>query len=119
PTPIPAYPLADMSALPIAIERQADDRIAIRWSDGSCRDYSARELRDHCPCASCKEKGAATPAAANLLPVITVAEAAPLHIEAMKPVGNYAYGIVFSDGHSSGIFTMALLHKLGTLREPP
>lgn len=106
-----------MSAIPTAIERLADDRIAIRWSDGSCREYAARELRDRCPCASCKEKQKVAPSPANLLPVISAAEAAPLRIEAMKPVGNYAYGIVFSDGHSSGIFTMALLHQLGTLRE--
>ena len=105
-----------MTAIPTSIERLADDRIAIQWSDGTRRKYTSRELRNACPCATCKEKQAAPPPPANLLPVITPAEAAPLRIEAMRPVGNYAYGITFSDGHSSGIFTMALLQGLGTLR---
>jgi len=32
----------------------------------------------------------------------------------MKPVGNYAYTISFSDGHDTGIFTFELLRELGT-----
>jgi DUF971 family protein len=32
----------------------------------------------------------------------------------MKPTGNYAYGIEFSDGHDTGIFTLELLRSLGT-----
>ena len=32
-----------------------------------------------------------------------MAEARPLTIQGMKPVGNYAYSIDFSDGHGSGI----------------
>jgi DUF971 family protein len=29
----------------------------------------------------------------------------------MQPVGNYAYNVRFSDGHSSGIFGFDLLRK--------
>ena len=47
------------------------------------------------------------------LPVLSPAEARPLRVESMRPVGNYAYAIVFSDGHASGIFTFALLLELG------
>lgn len=32
----------------------------------------------------------------------------------MRPVGNYAYSILFSDGHDSGIFTFEFLLSLGT-----
>ena len=32
----------------------------------------------------------------------------------MKPVGNYAYSIAFSDGHDTGIFTFEFLRELGT-----
>jgi DUF971 family protein len=28
-------------------------------------------------------------------------------------MGNYAYAIAFSDGHSSGIFSLELLRQLG------
>jgi DUF971 family protein len=33
----------------------------------------------------------------------------------MDPVGNYAYRILFSDGHETGIFTLDLLRRLGSL----
>jgi DUF971 family protein len=31
----------------------------------------------------------------------------------MNPVGRYAYGIGFSDGHDTGIFTLESLRELG------
>jgi DUF971 family protein len=31
----------------------------------------------------------------------------------MKPVGNYAYAISFSDGHDTGIYTIEYLRELG------
>jgi DUF971 family protein len=31
----------------------------------------------------------------------------------MTPVGNYAYKILFSDGHDTGIYTLDLLRELG------
>ncbi|MDP6722272.1 MAG: DUF971 domain-containing protein [Pirellulaceae bacterium] len=37
----------------------------------------------------------------------------PLRIKGMKPVGNYAYSIDFSDGHDSGIYSFDLLLELG------
>jgi DUF971 family protein len=37
----------------------------------------------------------------------------PLAITGMQPVGQYAYKIVFSDGHDSGIYTLEYLRELG------
>jgi DUF971 family protein len=34
-------------------------------------------------------------------------------IKEIKPIGNYAIALVFSDGHNSGIYTWDLLYKLG------
>jgi DUF971 family protein len=34
----------------------------------------------------------------------------------MKPVGNYAYTIAFSDGHDTGIYTFELLRELGEVQ---
>jgi DUF971 family protein len=31
----------------------------------------------------------------------------------MKPVGNYAYSIEFSDGHNTGIYTLESLREMG------
>ena len=58
-------------------------------------------------------KSARNPKPAPLLPVLSAAETQPLTIRAMTPVGNYAYGIAFSDGHDTGIFTIDYLRKLG------
>jgi DUF971 family protein len=92
------------------------DRLRITWNDGQVRDYPVRELRDKCPCATCREKRNAPPRPATLLPIITDAEARPLRIVAMKPVGNYAYSIEFSDGHNTGIYTLESLRELGQER---
>src|SRR4051795_11910710 len=104
-----------MSATPIKLEVTPSARLRITWSDSQVREYSFRELRDRCPCATCREKRNAPPAPVSpfQLPILSAAEAQPLRITAMKPVGNYAYSIDFSDGHNTGIFTLESLSKMG------
>jgi DUF971 family protein len=53
------------------------------------------------------------PADDDLLPVLSPAEARPLKPTAMRPVGNYAYGIEFGDGHNTGIFSVEYLRQIG------
>ncbi len=102
-----------MDLYPTKLAIRGDDRLLIEWSDGQKRSYAFRELRDKCPCASCREKRSQPPASTSLLPVLSAAEARPLKILGMKPVGNYAYSIEFSDGHDTGIFTCEFLRELG------
>jgi DUF971 family protein len=45
--------------------------------------------------------------------MLGAAQLAPLSIVGMKPVGNYAYTIAFSDGHDTGIYSFELLRELG------
>jgi DUF971 family protein len=90
-----------------------EGRLQITWSDGQTRDYTVRELRENCPCASCREKRSAPPPPSNVLPVITAAEARPLTIAKMEPMGHYAYAIHFSDGHNTGLYTLEELRELG------
>jgi DUF971 family protein len=101
-----------MSIQPAKLE-MVDNRLRITWSDGQVREYSQRELRDKCPCATCREERNAPPPSPLQLPIISSAEAQPLRIVAMKPVGNYAYSIDFSDGHDTGIYTLESLRELG------
>jgi DUF971 family protein len=101
-----------MDSAPTKLALIAPDRLRIDWSDGSAREYAARELRDGCPCATCREKRS-HPQPPPLLPVLSAAETQPLVIRAMAPVGNYAYSIAFSDGHDSGIYTIEYLRELG------
>ena len=90
-----------------------DGKLRITWSDGQRGEIAVGELRSACPCATCREKRSAPPAPSLSLPVLSMAEARPLSVEGMKPVGNYAYSIAFSDGHDTGIFTLELLRQLG------
>lgn len=91
----------------------SDESLTIQWSDGVSHTIRWQILRDTCPCATCRDVRAQPPAPAELLPVLSATEAAPLRVEAMHPVGNYAYGIHFTDGHNSGIYTFDLLRALG------
>lgn len=111
---------------PTSIERIGESGIRIVWSDGETTQWTAQQLRDACPCATCREKRGqlhgdttsgedATNQTRPLgLPVLSAAEARPTRIEGMQPVGNYAYNIAFSDGHHSGLFTFASLRREGT-----
>ncbi len=99
---------------PVRLERVEND-LRITWSDGITRRYLPADLREHCPCATCREKRRAPQANAELLPVIAMEETRPCTVTGMRPVGNYAYNIQFNDGHDTGIFTFALLQTLGDL----
>jgi DUF971 family protein len=107
------------AVFPIALTRTEDQRLVITFSDGQRRVYRPRELRQACPCATCREQRS-QPEDPLALPVLSPAAAQPLAIVAMEPVGNYAYAIRFSDGHDTGIFSFALLRELGApLDEEP
>lgn len=101
-----------MNIYPTKLAIAGGNRLVIDWSDGERREYTFAELRDHCPCATCREKRAA-PAPMTLLPVLKLQEAQPVAIKGMTPVGHYAYSIEFSDGHDTGIYTFELLRELG------
>ena len=102
-----------MNEFPTKIERPDDDSVLIEWSSGQKRVYSNRELRQACPGATCREKRSSPPQQTDLLPILSPAEAQPLRIDGMKPVGQYAYSIAFSDGHDTGIYNFELLRSLG------
>ncbi len=102
----------DVSFYPTQLSVPQPDMLHIEWNDGLSATVSVKRLRDHCPCASCRERRSAVPAQRPLLPILDPAETLPLRIEGMKPVGNYAYSIHFSDGHDTGIFTLEFLREL-------
>lgn len=102
-----------MSTAPRSLKADAD-ALTIEWSDGATHRLTWRKLRDACPCATCLAQPTTPPKPASLLPVITQAEAQPLKATAVRPVGNYAYAIHFSDGHSTGIYSLKYLRELGS-----
>ena len=105
-----------MALRPTDLELIAEDRLQIDWSDGQRREYSVRQLRENCPCASCREKRRAPPEPTELT-VLKPEETQPLRITLMQPQGHYAYAIHFSDGHNTGLFTLEELRELGSAVE--
>lgn len=99
-----------MNPQPLKLELTDDDQLSIEWTDGQRRRYRFHELRDACPCATCRGKRNEPQ---PLLPVLSASEAQPMKVVGMRPVGNYAYTIAFSDGHDTGIFSYELLRALG------
>ena len=84
--------------------------LTIDWDDGVTHHLTWRQLREACPCASCKVKREAPP---DLFPVLKPEETLPLRCDKMQALGNYAYHIDFSDGHNTGIYSLEFLRRLG------
>jgi DUF971 family protein len=94
---------------PIALKKEGDDRLVIEWSDGHRSEYAWTHLRSQCPCAGCREERVVPP---DPFRILKPSEIAPLRPVSISPVGYYAYKIVWSDGHDSGIFTLEHLREL-------
>jgi DUF971 family protein len=43
-----------MDVQPTDLKLVTADRLRISWSDGMVREYAVRELREKCPCATCR-----------------------------------------------------------------
>jgi|SRR5690606_30304137 len=81
------------------------DEVEITWSDGKTQRLPHAVLRGYCPCAGCQ--GHAGP--------IRYRSGGNLDLRELEPVGNYALGLTWGDGHGSGIYTYNYLRELGEL----
>lgn len=97
-----------MSPQPTALSLDHDGKLAIDWSDGRRRRYDIGELRRRCPCATCRYERDAEGCTVG-----TPEDFSSVTLSQVLPVGNYAYNIQFSDGHSTGIFSLEMLLELG------
>jgi len=100
---------------PVELSKTENRSVVIVWNDDVRHEIPFMALRKGCQCAHCSEERVNPKPAAptNQLTVLSAAQARPLDIEVMHPVGNYAYNIHFSDGHQSGIYTFDLLRRIG------
>jgi DUF971 family protein len=94
---------------PVALSKDGPDRLSIEWSDGHRSIYTWQHLREQCPCAGCREERMKP---ADPFRILKPSELVPLAPVSMSPVGRYAYKIVWSDGHDSGIYTLEHLRSL-------
>lgn len=92
--------------IPTDMRTEGEDHLRVEWSDGHVSLYSFQYLRGHCPCAECVDE------------ITGARQVFPEHIPAgirpteAKPVGRYAYQFLWSDGHSTGLYTYTYLREL-------
>ncbi len=99
-----------IQATGVKADRQAR-QLSISWNDGHQSKYSFDGLRLACPCVECKgghaQMGKVTPPS-----VVKNAPDLGIQLEQLLPAGAYALQPVWSDGHSTGIYTWELLRAL-------
>lgn len=97
-------------AFPQSLELTDDDSVLqIVWDDGQISRLRLDALRAACSCAVCQ--GHHPSQSKNLKPEQFPA----IRIADIAPVGRYAYHIVWSDGHDTGIYTLKTLHEMSLL----
>lgn len=112
-----------MATAPTGLRLTAEGGLAIDWSNGTTRVYTARELYAVNPAADARaeRERRAKEAEENkakvgnlMLTVIKPEETQPRRVIGVQPVGNYAYMIRFNHGSSNGLYRLELLQELGT-----
>ena len=97
--------MAQQATAPVEIRRLGVHAVRIAWPDGHVGEYPNTYLREHCPCAACRERTRRTlPMASGQAP-----EMYPVQIGL---VGRYAVSIEWSDGHDTGIYSYQTLREL-------
>ncbi len=86
--------------------RKLSEGLSVAWDDGVETVLGFRALRLSCPCARCVHEVTGE----RILRDEDVPE--DVEVVDLQPQGRYAYRILFSDGHDSGIWTLERLHAL-------
>jgi DUF971 family protein len=107
-----AMPSVEPSSAPWPVEirlNPAGDLLTVAFEDGSRFELAAQYLRVESPSAEVRGHGGG--------PKTIVKDKQAVKISGLEPVGNYALRIGFDDGHDSGLFSWAYLHKLGSEKD--
>ncbi len=89
-----------------------NDLLLIKWSDDSDSALPLQLLRDNCPCAACAGEKDVLGNVYKGPPQQIKPQSYQLH--ALQLVGYYGLRPFWADGHTTGIFTVALLQALAT-----
>ncbi|MGQ4810073.1 hypothetical protein NKDENANG_03519 [Candidatus Entotheonellaceae bacterium PAL068K] len=82
----------------------------VLWDDGHESRYTYSEVRQACPCATCREERARPQQ--NPFQIIADRTTAKVEPVQLSTVGNYALNIEWNDGHRTGIYPWAMLRAL-------
>lgn len=100
------------SPAPVSLRKDGAIGLLVEWSDGHASRYTWQHLREHCPCAGCREEKLKPPDPFRILKPDELAPRPPLAPVEMPRVGRYAYKIVWNDGHDTGLYTLETLRAL-------
>ncbi len=97
----------------VKVHVTSGEGVHITWSDGHTSKYPFPYLRDLCPCALCndeRDKNArmGSKTGTSVLPMFKPRVTA----KSANVVGNYAIQILFSDGHTTGIYSYEHLREI-------
>tara|TARA_B100000242_G_C42795718_1_gene370177 strand:- start:161 stop:487 length:327 start_codon:yes stop_codon:yes gene_type:complete len=94
-----------MQVTPTLIQKKDNGKfLSVHFEDKSKFNISSELLRVESPSADIQGHGG---------PKIIVRNKGNVSIDQIEPVGNYAVRIIFSDSHSSGIYSWELLYDFG------
>jgi DUF971 family protein len=85
------------------------DVLTVAFDGGDQFELRAEYLRVESPSAEVRGHGDG--------PKIILKGKADVKISGLEPVGNYAVRIGFDDGHDTGLYSWAYLHKLGAEKD--
>ena len=108
-----------MKYKPAEMTEFSDTALRILWDDGHESVYLYEELRQECPCATCRQlrknsKDGKLPFKKTIPLRVKAASIKPLSIE---PVGQYALKFGWNDRHDTGIYTFEFLRGLCSCEE--
>lgn len=100
----------------VRVDKTEGTGMEIVWKDGHISRWTFAWLRDACPCATCVEERESTgrapgkprPQPKAALPMYK----APVRPKEVRPVGRYAIGFDWNDGHTSGIYSWHYLRSM-------
>lgn len=95
-----------MATVPERLDLFPTGEIGIVWRDGHESFYPGRSLRLECRCAACVDEITGR----RILDEGSISE--DVRPRLVQGVGNYGVQIVWSDGHSTGIYSHRLLRAL-------
>lgn len=90
---------------PVEVRHDRDNgRVLIKYDDGTRLQYPLDDLRNSCPCATCRghSPGEVEPPNVTGAQLLNISE-----------VGNYALKFSWADGHDTGIYTWSYLREIG------
>jgi len=83
-----------------------ENHVLLMWRDGSISELAFKDLRFHCPCATCVNEVTG----ARMITQESIKD----NIEPVgfRPVGKYGLQISWNDGHNTGIYTFSFLKNI-------